>query len=353
MSQSLDEIEVKPKQPWKPTQKEINTNIGIFVLNILLTLSLIQFTGFSGKLAFVVLFILLSLSTNFLFSLSRGGTVVAKNSLATGFAFTGIALLLMPVISILATVFKRGTEAMYIGFFTTDMSEDSFASPLDVGGIKHAVIGSVIMVTIALLLSVPIGILTALYLTELKGRGSTLIRFLVQAMSGIPSIVAGLFIYSALITGTGRGFSAFMGALALTILMIPTVARTSEEVLKLIPSDLREAGLALGATQWRTVAMVVIPAAKSGLITAAILGVARIAGETAPLLFTTGGADNLNTNPVDGNIGSVPFYVWKALIDGSPDAIARAWAGIFLLMIIVLSLFILARKIGSPKKVRS
>jgi phosphate transport system permease protein len=135
--------------------------------------------------------------------------------------------------------------------------------------------------------------------------------------------------------------------------MIPTVARTSEEVLKLIPSDLREAGLALGATQWRTVAMVVIPAAKSGLITAAILGVARIAGETAPLLFTTGGADALNTNPVDGNIGSVPFYVWKALIDGSPNAIARAWAGIFLLMIIVLSLFILARKIGSPKKIRS
>lgn len=352
MSLDVSEIEVKPKQPWKPTQKEINTSIGILILNLVVTLAIIQFSEFSGKLAFVILFIVVSLSTNSIISLRKGGTVLAKNSLATGFALTGISLLLMPFISILGTVIARGTEAIYIGFFTTDMSNDPFASPLDVGGIKHAIIGSLLMVSIALIISVPIGILTALYLTELKGRGSILIRFLVQAMSGIPSIVAGLFIYSALIAGSGRGFSGFMGALALTILMIPTVARTSEEVLKLIPSDLREAGLALGATQWRTVAMVVIPAAKSGLITAAILGVARIAGETAPLLFTTGGADALNLNPVDGNIGSVPFYVWKALIDGSPNALARAWAGIFLLMIIVLCLFILARKIGSPKKVK-
>lgn len=352
MSLDVSEIEVKPKQPWKPTQKEINTRIAIFILNLVVTLAIIQFSGFSGKLAFVIIFIVVSLSANSILSFLKGGTVLAKNSLATGFALTGISLLLMPVISILGTVIARGTEAMYIGFFTTDMSNDPFASSLEFGGIKHAIIGSLLMVSIALVISVPIGILTALYLTELKGRGSTLIRFLVQAMSGIPSIVAGLFIYSALIAGSGRGFSGFMGALALTILMIPTVARTSEEVLKLIPSDLREAGLALGATQWRTVAMVVIPAAKSGLITAAILGVARIAGETAPLLFTTGGADALNLNPVDGNIGSVPFYVWKALIDGSPNALARAWAGIFLLMIIVLALFVLARRIGAPKKVR-
>lgn len=168
MTPELQEIEVKPKQPWKPTQREINLNIAIFIFNILLTLAVIQFTGFSGKLAFVLLFIVISLTSNFLVSFFKGGTVLAKNTLATGFAFTGIALLLMPVISILVTVIKRGTEAMYIGFFTTDMSEDSFASSLDVGGIKHAVLGSLIMVTIALLLSVPIGILTALYLTELK-----------------------------------------------------------------------------------------------------------------------------------------------------------------------------------------
>mgnify|MGYP000374086900 CR=1 FL=1 len=265
----------------------------------------------------------------------------------------GAIVTVIPIASILFTVVQKGLPGISLNLFTSDMSMATPTDPLSNGGVLHAITGTLTLVALALVMSVPIGILTALYLTELKGRGSTLIRFLVQAMSGIPSIVAGLFIYSALITGSGRGFSAFIGALALTILMIPTVARTSEEVLKLIPSDLREAGLALGATQWRTVAMVVIPAAKSGLITAAILGVARIAGETAPLLFTTGGADALNINPVDGNIGSVPFYVWKALIDGSPNAIARAWAGIFLLMIIVLCLFIAARKIGSPKKVRS
>lgn len=159
-------------------------------------------------------------------------------------------------------------------------------------------------------------------------------------MSGIPSIVAGLFIYSALISGSGKGFSGFMGALALSILMIPTVARTAEEVLKLVPADLREAGLALGATQWKTVGIVVIPAAKSGLVTAVILGVARIAGETAPLLFTTGGADDTNLNPMDGNMGTIPFYIWKALIDGSTEAASRAWAGLLILMIAVLALFL-------------
>ena len=349
MTPELQEIEVKPKQPWKPTQREINVNISVFIFNTLLTLAVIQFTGFSGKLAFVVLFILISLTSNYLVAFFKGGTVLAKNTLATGFALTGISLLIMPVISILGTVFAKGTEAMYIGFFTDDMSQDSFASDLDVGGIKHAVLGSLIMVTIALLLSVPIGILTALYLTELKGRGSTLIRFLVQAMSGIPSIVAGLFIYSALITGSGRGFSAFMGALALTILMIPTVARTSEEVLKLIPSDLREAGLALGATQWRTVAMVVIPAARSGLITAVILGIARVVGETAPLLLTIGGADAINLNPTSGNMSAFPYYVWKNLLIGSENAISRAWLGVFVLMILVLIFFALARYFGAVK----
>ena len=147
MTPQLQEIEVKPKQPWKPTQREINVNIAVFIFNTLLTLAVIQFTGFSGKLAFVVLFILISLTSNYLVAFFKGGTVLAKNTLATGFALTGISLLIMPVISILGTVFAKGTEAMYIGFFTDDMSQDSFASDLDVGGIKHAVLGSLITVS--------------------------------------------------------------------------------------------------------------------------------------------------------------------------------------------------------------
>jgi len=168
-------------------------------------------------------------------------------------------------------------------------------------------------------------------------------------MSGVPSIVAGLFILSAVLYPITKGFSALMGALALTILMIPTIARTSEEVLLLIPNDLREAGTALGGTQWRTVAMIVLPAARSGLMTAVILGVARIAGETAPLLLLTGGGDKVNPNPFNGSVGSLPYYIWKAFNAGSPEAITRAWAGLLVLMILVLLLFTAARALTSRK----
>jgi phosphate transport system permease protein len=140
-----------------------------------------------------------------------------------------------------------------------------------------------------------------------------------------------------------------MGALALTILMIPTVARTSEEVLNLIPQDLREAGTALGGTQWRTVAMIVLPAARSGLITAMILGVARIAGETAPLLLLTGGGDKVNPNAFNGPMGSLPYYIWKSFNAGSEESITRAWAGLLVLVVLILILFTTARFLSTRK----
>jgi phosphate transport system permease protein len=222
-------------------------------------------------------------------------------------------------------------------------------APLNEGGLLHAVVGTLYIVLIASLISVPIGILTALYLTEIKGKAAGTVRFFVQAMSGIPSIVAGLFIYAVWMIAFGNQYSAFAGAMALALLMIPTVARTSEEVLKLIPSDLREAGLAMGGTQWRTVAMIVIPAAQSGLITAVILGVARVAGETAPLLLTMGGADALNLNPFDGNSSAIPFYVWKNFLLGTETSIDRAWSGVLVLMIIVLIFFSLTRFLSGRK----
>jgi phosphate transport system permease protein len=140
-----------------------------------------------------------------------------------------------------------------------------------------------------------------------------------------------------------------MGALALTILMIPTVARTSEEVLQLIPNDLREAGTALGGTQWRTVAMIVVPSARSGLLTAVILGIARIAGETAPLLLLSGGGDKVNPNPFNGPVGSLPYYIWKSFNAGSPESLTRAWAGLLVLMLLVLILFVAARALSTRK----
>jgi phosphate transport system permease protein len=196
---------------------------------------------------------------------------------------------------------------------------------------------------------VPIGILTALYLTEIKGRFTRPIKFLVQAMSGVPSIVAGLFILAAVIYPITKKYNSVQGSLALAILMIPTVARTAEEVLLLVPQDLRESGVALGGTQWRTVAQIVVPAARSGLVTALILGVARVAGETAPIVLLTGGGDKTNLNVFNGPMGSLPFYIWKEFGAGTQESFTRAWAGILILLIIVLSLFITARLLGDRR----
>jgi len=256
---------------------------------------------------------------------------------------------IFPLASILYEIVKRGIGGLSWGIFTTDMAVTASDSPLNEGGLLHAVVGTLYVVAIASVISVPIGVLTALYLTEIKGKAAGTVRFFVQAMSGIPSIVAGLFIYAVWMIALGNQYSALAGSMALAILMIPTVARTSEEVLKLIPNDLREAGVALGGTQWRTVAMIVVPAAQSGLITAVILGIARVAGETAPLLLTMGGADALNLNPLNGNSSAIPFYVWKNFSMGTENAVSRAWSGVLVLMIIVLFFFSLTRFLSGRK----
>jgi phosphate transport system permease protein len=277
------------------------------------------------------------------------GSAAAKDAIVNSLVAFGAIVTVIPIASILFTVVQKGLPGISLNLFISDMSMATPTDPLSSGGLLHAITGTLALVTLALIMSVPIGILTALYLTEIRGRFTSPIRFLVQAMSGVPSIVAGLFILSAILYPITKSFSGFMGALALTILMIPTIARTSEEVLNLIPNDLREAGVALGGTQWRTVAMIVLPAAKSGLITAVILGVARIAGETAPLLLLTGGGDKVNPNAFNGPLGSLPYYIWKSFNAGSPEAITRAWAGLLVLVGLVLILFTAARYLGSKK----
>lgn len=340
----------KPQKPWRPRPSSLVPNyIGVLVI-LLGVWAAIEWTGLAGKLGAFASAVALTTVVSALVSGMQRGKQSAKNSAVASLITSGAILALFPVVSIIGTVLVRGIDGIYVGFFTTDMGLASVNDPLNVGGILHAIVGTALMILIATLVSVPLGVSTAIYLTEIRGPGTRLIRFLVQAMSGVPSIVAGLFIYSALIAGSGRGFNGLFGAFALAILMLPTVARTAEEVLLLIGEDLREAGLALGATQWRTVAMVVVPAAKSGLITAVILGIARIAGETAPLLFTTGGGDTTNLNPVDGVMGSLPFAIWKALISGSAESNARAWASILVLLILVMVLFFSARRLGKIRR---
>jgi len=338
-----------PIKPWKATKRERIIDLSIFVLALLSSYLVVAVTEMKGKLAlFVVFFLAYMLFTSSIKGFQLG-SAAAKDAVVNSLVAFGAIVTVIPIASILFTVVQKGLPGISLNLFISDMSMATPTDPLSNGGLLHAVTGTIALVSLALIMSVPIGILTALYLTEIKGRFTSPIRFLVQAMSGVPSIVAGLFILSAILYPITKSFSGFMGALALTILMIPTIARTSEEVLNLIPNDLREAGVALGGTQWRTVAMIVLPAAKSGLVTAVILGVARIAGETAPLLLLTGGGDKVNANAFEGPLGSLPYYIWKSFNAGSPEAITRAWAGLLVLVGLVLILFTAARYLGSKK----
>jgi phosphate transport system permease protein len=340
---------VKPIRPWVASTSDRIREVSILLGAALVSFLLVRFTGFSGKLAYFFIFFFTLLLANAISGGIRYGLASAKDSAIRTLVAFGAVVTVIPIASILATVVAKGYKGIKLNIFTHDMALATPTDPLTNGGILHAITGTITLVAVALVMSIPLGILTALYLTEIKGKFQRPIRFLVQAMSGVPSIVAGLFILSAVLYPITKAYSGFMGSLALTILMIPTIARTSEEVLNLIPNDLREAGTALGGTQWRTVAMIVLPAARSGLITAMILGVARIAGETAPLLLLTGGGDKVNPNPFNGSMGSLPYYIWKSFNAGSPESITRAWAGLLVLIVLVLFLFTTARLLGNRK----
>ena len=341
-----------PTRPWKASPKDRLRDAALFLIAIVGTYVVVGVTPMKGKLAyFGLFFIFYMILTAGLQWFSRG-SAAAKDAFVNSLVAIGAVVTVIPIASIIITVVVKGSKGLHMGLLTNDMSMSAPTDPIVSGGLLHAITGTLTLVLLALIMSIPIGILTALYLTEIRGSLTRPIQFLVQAMSGVPSIVAGLFILSAVLYPITKGYSGFMGALALTILMIPTIARTSQEVLKLIPNDLREAGVALGGTQWRTVAMIVLPAARSGLITAIILGIARIAGETAPILLLTGGGDKVNPNAFNGSIGSLPYYIWKSFNAGSPEAITRAWAGLLVLMVLVLILFTLARLLGTRKVAR-
>ena len=340
---------IVPQRPWKASRKDRVETGSIFLFAALVSVLVVGFTPLKGKLAYFVIFAIAYLVIDFIFHLRKAGRPAAVDSFFRGLVTMAILIAVTPIVSILATVWIRGHKGLHLSLFTSDMRSNAFTDPVAQGGIIHAIVGTGLLVLFAMIISVPIGILTAVYLTEIRGRFTRPIEFLVQAMSGVPSIVAGLFIYAAILVPLTKTVNGIQGSLALAILMIPTVARTSQEVLKLIPNDLREAGVALGGTQWRSVAIVVVPAARSGLITAMILGVARVAGETAPILLLTGGSGAKNFNMFSGSMGSLPNYIWQAFASGTPEAITRAWAGILVLLAIVIALFSIARFLGNRK----
>jgi len=234
----------------------------------------------------------------------------------------------------------QGIPDLTPGFFIHDMAK---AGPLNPGGgAIAAIIGSAEQVGLAMVVVVPIAILTAVYLHEIKGPMSGPIRFAVDSLAGIPSIVAGLIVYTVWVAG-GHGFSGVAGSAALAVLALPTVIRASEETLRVIPDSLREASLALGAPQWRVVGRVVLPTAVAGLTTGVILGTARVLGETAPLLLTTGYNSSTNVNVFHGFQASLPVFAYTYVLEPNKVQNARGFTAAFVLVLLVLVLFISAR----------
>ncbi|MFG2723159.1 phosphate ABC transporter permease PstA [Streptomyces sp. NPDC048416] len=271
----------------------------------------------------------------------------AKDRVATSLVWVCFILAVIPLASLLWTTVSRGTRVLNGSFLTHSMAGvPGFETG---GGVYHALIGTLEQVGIATLISAPLGLLTAVYLVEYgKGALAKAVTFFVDVMTGIPSIVVGLFILTLMLMFDLQP-SGFMGALALSILMMPVVVRATEEMLKLVPNELREAALALGVPKWRTIVKVVIPTALGGITTGVMLAIARIAGETAPIMLLVFGSQLINPNPFEGAQSSLPFYIWEQYRVGSDASYDRAWAAALVLIAFVMILNLVARGVARWK----
>lgn len=281
--------------------------------------------------------------------LGRRGILDGMMITTTLFLGSFVFVLLM---SVMWAVIERGFATLSPQFI---YQNDVYVTPttgLEIGGVGHAVLGTLLVVGLSTIVTVPLALATAVYLTETRGKSRGLIRTLLQAMSGLPSVVSGLFIYSMLIISGITAYAGWVGSLALIPLMLPTVSRVAEEALRLVPAELRNGALGLGASAWSAFSMVTLPAAKSGLVTAVLLGVARIVGETAPLLLTTSLANKTNLNVLEGGISTLPTYLYGYVSLGYDTSIQRAWGAALVLLILVGILFIAARVASSPKSAK-
>jgi phosphate transport system permease protein len=339
---------VSPLRPWKQT---VSRRVGRWVSVLLVVAAstlVVLISPLAGLAGIFLVAIPSQIAVTYVRTRRLGGQAM-RNEVASSLIGSAFVLLLTPWISIVFTVVRRGYQAISWNFLADDMRITAPDADLATGGIAHAIIGTLIMVGIASLVSVPLGILSGIYITEIRGRFTKLVRFIVQAMSGVPSIVAGLFIYATLVL-YNKSYSGLAGALALAVLMVPTVARTSEEVLKLVSEDLRFAGYALGSTQASNVFRIVLPTVRSGLVTSGILGVARVAGETAPLLMTAQVFLATKANPFDGPLGSLPVVIFSFFQNGADNAVTRAWGASTVLMVLITFLFALARAVSTDRR---
>ena len=314
-------------------------------------------TGGIGWLGFGLASYVLFLVFVFMVTAETVSVTAATDRVATVVIVSGAVLLMIPLVWLVGYVTLKGIKGLTLHFFFDDQRGITPVLPSTAGGGAHAIIGTLQQVGLALVWAVPLGVLAAVFLNESRSRWRRPVRIFVDAMSGLPSVIAGLFIFAVLILPYAKSirlfsFNGFMASLALAMMMLPTITRTVEVVLRLVPDGLREASLALGSSKARTVWSVVLPTARTGITTAVVLGVARAVGETAPLLFTAFGYDLTNANPFDGPQESLPLFVYRNIRKPDVNAVERGFTAAFVLMLLVIGLFALARYVGRDRQRR-
>jgi phosphate transport system permease protein len=270
-----------------------------------------------------------------------------KDRLARGMILAGTLLALVPLALVVFYLLSKGLGSWSWSFFSTDPTGNTFFKTSSIGGIKSAILGTIEIVALASVIAIPIGIGVAVWLVEYgrNSRFASTVRFSVDVLTGVPSIVFGLFIYIVLIVGTGSSYAGYKGSFALALLMLPVVIRSAEVILLLIPGALRESALALGAPRWKVIFHVVLPTALPGMVTGVLLAIARAAGETAPLLFTAATTRNTNFN-LSQFMNSLPVQIYDDVTSPTTAVVNRAWGAALTLVVMILLLNLIARLIS-------
>lgn len=301
----------------------------------------------TGSIGFTLISYLLFLGYYVLITTFEHGGTEVSNRVWSVIIYSAAVLLFIALALVIFFTLRRGSEAfLHWNFWTQDLSMAGPLDPLTVGGMAHAALGTLIMIFFALVICIPLGILCAVFLSEYPGRLSRFVRTVVEAMTALPSILCGLFIFSTYILMFGMPRSGFASSLAISIMILPIMIRSADTVLRLTPASLKEAAYALGSTRLHTVWTVVLPTNRSGLMTAIILGTARGIGETAPVLITAGYTPFLNTNPFNNQMVSLPLVTFTLVKSSIPNQVARGFGAAAVLMVVVLLLFLLGRRFG-------
>ena len=345
----------KPRPVRQRTVDDVMSLFGVAVGSFSLT-----YVGYhlvlplSGVLGFVICWYLVFLGLYAAVTAVDHPRSVVVDRLVGAVVCLAAMLVLFAVATVIVYTVAKGARPLgHLNFFTQDSRKVTVSSKLAVGGIKHVIVGTLIQLGLATAFSLPVGVATAVFMTEIGGGFTKVVRTVVEAMTAVPDLLAGLFVYTVLILDLGRSKNGLAVSLALSITMVPIIARSGEVALRIVPGSLREAALALGASQYRTVRMVVLPTARPQLATALILAVARAVGESAPLLIVSGESQFFNGNPLNGQtMNSLPLYIINGVRSGQPLLEARAFGAAVVLLTFVLVLFLVARYYARPRTTR-